>query len=135
MELLSSIDTMSLAELRKILHDNDVKETCSSKKELILQVSDVLQTNMMIHELLSETSESPKCKESSDSLSDPLSDSLPSERDSLRDQQDKEYQESLQLDLAKQSQQVESIEELTEELTEELSAEDLRAKRLLYYSQ
>ena len=123
MELLSSIDTMSLAELRKILRDNDVKETCSSKKELILQVSDVLQTNMMIHELLSETSESPKCKESSDSQ--------PSERDSLRDQQDKEYQESLQLDLAKQSQQVESIEELTEEL----SAEDLRAKRLLYYSQ
>ena len=127
MELLSSIDTMSLAELRKILRDNDVKETCSSKKELILQVSDVLQTNMMIHELLSETSESPKCKESSD----PLSKSQPSERDSLRDQQDKEYQESLQLDLAKQSQQVESIEELTEEL----SAEDLRAKRLLYYSQ
>lgn len=127
MELLSSIDTMSLAELRKILRDNDVKETCSSKKELILQVSEVLQTNMMIHELLSETSESPKCKESSD----PLSKSQPSERDSLRDQQDKEYQESLQLDLAKQSQQVESIEELTEEL----SAEDLRAKRLLYYSQ
>ena len=131
MELLSSIDTMSLAELRKILRDNDVKETCSSKKELILQVSDVLQTNMMIHELLSETSESSKCKESSDPLSNPQ----PSERDSLRDQQDKEYQESLQLDLAKQSQQVESIEELTEELTEELSAEDLRAKRLLYYSQ
>lgn len=127
MELLSSIDTMSLAELRKILRDNDVKETCSSKKELMLQVSDVLQTNMMIHELLSETSEShepQECKESSDSLSS-------SERDSLRDQQDKEYQESLQMDLAKQSQQVESIEELTEELT----VEDLRAKRLLYYSQ
>ena len=131
MELLSSIDTMSLAELRKILRDNDVKETCSSKKELILQVSDVLQTNMMIHDLLSETKESPNCKESSDPLSDSLSDSQPSERDSLRDQQDKEYQESIQLDLAKQSQQVESIEELTEELT----AEDLRAKRLLYYSQ
>ena len=34
MELLSSIHTMSIAELRKVLQDNNIIESASSKEEL-----------------------------------------------------------------------------------------------------
>ena len=52
MDQLSNLHNLSLAELRKILSDNDVKETSSSKESLINQVSEVLLTNMMIQDMM-----------------------------------------------------------------------------------
>ena len=43
---------MSIAELRKILKDNDVKETSSDKEGLIYQATDVLLTNMAIQDMM-----------------------------------------------------------------------------------
>lgn len=127
MELLSTIHTMSIAELRKILQDNNVVESASSKEELQQQVGETLLTTMMMQDMMendvSEVREQPKIPHK-----DP--------RTLEREQQDKEYQQALFFDergkyIIKQPQQMDQFTE--EPIFEELSPQSLRKKRMQYY--
>ena len=133
MDQLSNLPNLSLAELRKILSDNDVKETSSSKESLINQVSEVLLTNMIIQDMmetetnLTEQSVKPP----------PVKD----ERTLLREQQDREYQESLAFDYQTDKNGnylIEQPEQMDKDSVqyagfEELSPRSLRAKRMEFY--
>ena len=126
MELLSSIHTMSIAELRKILKDNNVVETASSKEDLQQQVGETLLSNMMMQEMMEND------VEVDESSKNPQKDSRTLERE----QQDKEYQQALFLDergnyIIKQPQQMDQFTE--EPIFEELSPQSLRNKRMQYY--
>ena len=126
MELLSTIHTMSIAELRKVLQDNNVVESASSKEELQQQVGETLLSNMMMQEMMEqdlEVREQPKTPQK-----DP--------RTLEREQQDKEYQQALFFDergkyIIKQPQQMDQFTE--EPIFEELSPQSLRKKRMQYY--
>ena len=126
MELLSTIHTMSIAELRKVLQDNNVVESASSKEELQQQVGETLLSNMMMQEMMEqdlEVREQPKTHPK-----DP--------RTLEREQQDKEYQQALFFDergkyIIKQPQQMDQFTE--EPIFEELSPQSLRKKRMQYY--
>ena len=48
------IDHMSIAELRKILKDNNITDVSTDKNSLIDQVTQVLQTNILINSILEE---------------------------------------------------------------------------------
>ena len=133
MDQLSNLPNLSLAELRKILSDNDVKETSSSKESLMNQVSEVLLTNMIIQDMmetetnLTEQSVKPP----------PVKD----ERTLLREQQDREYQESLAFDYQTDKNGnylIEQPEQMDKDSVqyagfEELSPRSLRAKRMEFY--
>jgi hypothetical protein len=126
MELLSTIHTMSIAELRKVLQDNNVVESASSKEELQQQVGETLLSNMMMQDMMThdvEVREQPKIPHK-----DP--------RTLEREQQDKEYQQALFFDergkyIIKQPQQMDQFTE--EPIFEELSPQSLRKKRMQYY--
>ena len=126
MELLSSIHTMSIAELRKVLQDNNIIESASSKEELQQQVGETLLSNMMMQEMMEqdlEVREQPKTPQK-----DP--------RTLEREQQDKEYEQALFFDeqgdyIIKQPQQMDQFTE--EPIFEELSPQSLRKKRMQYY--
>lgn len=126
MELLSTIHTMSIAELRKVLQDNNVVESASSKEELQQQVGETLLSNMMMQEMMEqdlEVREQPKTPQK-----DP--------RTLEREQQDKEYEQALFFDergkyIIKQPQQMDQFTE--EPIFEELSPQSLRKKRMQYY--
>ena len=126
MELLSTIHTMSIAELRKILQDNNVVESASSKEELQQQVGETLLSNMMMQDMMTqdvEVIEQPKIPHK-----DP--------RTLEREQQDKEYEQALFFDergkyIIKQPQQMDQFTE--EPIFEELSPQSLRKKRMQYY--
>ena len=126
MELLSTIHTMSIAELRKVLQDNNVVESASSKEELQQQVGETLLSNMMMQDMMTqdvEEREQPKTPHK-----DP--------RTLEREQQDKEYQQALFFDergkyIIKQPQQMDQFTE--EPIFEELSPQSLRKKRMQYY--
>ena len=133
MDQLSNLPNLSLAELRKILSDNDVKETSSSKESLMNQVSEVLLTNMIIQDMmetetnLTEQSVKPP----------PVKD----ERTLLREQQDREYQESIAIDYQTDKNGdylIEQPEQMDKDSVqyvgfEELSPRSLRAKRMEFY--
>jgi hypothetical protein len=118
MELLSTVHTMSIAELRKILKDNNVQETSSSKEQLIHQVGEVLLTNMMIQETTRVTEEKyPKTIE--------------------RELQDEEYRKALFLDEYGNMpiKEVKQMDQFTQEpIFEELSPKSLREARVSYYN-
>ena len=126
MELLSTIHTMSIAELRKVLQDNNIIESASSKEELQQQVGETLLSNMMMQEMMEqdlEVREQPKTPQK-----DP--------RTLEREQQDKEYEQALFFDergkyIIKQPQQMDQFTE--EPIFEELSPQSLRKKRMQYY--
>ena len=126
MELLSTIHTMSIAELRNVLQDNNVVESASSKEELQQQVGETLLSNMMMQEMMEqdlEVREQPKTHPK-----DP--------RTLEREQQDKEYEQALFFDergkyIIKQPQQMDQFTE--EPIFEELSPQSLRKKRMQYY--
>ena len=126
MELLSTIHTMSIAELRKVLQDNNVVESASSKEELQQQVGETLLSNMMMQEMMEqdlEVREQPKTPQK-----DP--------RTLEREHQDKEYEQALFFDergkyIIKQPQQMDQFTE--EPIFEELSPQSLRKKRMQYY--
>ena len=126
MELLSSIHTMSIAELRKILKDNNIVETSSSKEELQQQVGETLLSNMMMQEMMENDVE----------VDEPSKRPQKDSRTLEREQQDKEYQQALFLDergnyIIKQPQQMDQFTE--EPIFEELSPQSLRNKRMQYY--
>ena len=133
MEQLSNLPNLSLAELRKILSDNDVKEISSSKESLMNQVSEVLLTNMMIQDMMEtetnlteQTIKPPPVKD---------------ERTLLREQQDREYQASIAIDYQTDKngdyliEQPEQMDKYTVQYLgfEELSPRSLRAKRMEFY--
>ena len=133
MDQLSNLHNLSLAELRKILTDNDVKETSSSKESLINQVSEVLLTNMMIQDMMeTETNQTEQ-----NVKPPPVKD----ERTLLREQQDREYQESLAFDYQTDKNGdylIEQPEQMDKDAVqyvgfEELSPRSLRAKRMEFY--
>ena len=126
MDQLSNLHNLSLAELRKILTDNNIKETSSSKENLLNQVSEVILTNMMIQDMMEKETKEP-----------PVQD----ERTLLREQQDQEYQEALSFDYQTDKNGdylIEQPEQIGQDAVqyvdfEELSPRSLRAKRMEFY--
>lgn len=121
MDVLSSLHTQSISELRKILKDNNVKETSSSKEELIQQVTEVVLTSMMIQEMVEKEDITHK--------------SMPKNVcTQLREEQDREYEECLTNDiLANMDNKTTDSEETSRIIFEELSPKSLREKRLTYF--
>ena len=124
MDQLTNINSLSIAELRKILKDNGVRETSSDKEGLIYQVTDVLLTNMEIQDMM-EYDINPFEKTINENvLTDPNT--------ILREEQDREYRECLEID--KKFEIDEKVkEDSTKAMFEELSPMSLREKRLAFY--
>jgi hypothetical protein len=95
MDQLLSIPTLSIAELRKVLSDNDINDTSTSRPELIQLVSDTILTNMMLDELQQE---SAKELQEAEELSKVVEQERVDRERALRQHQDQEYQESVHLD-------------------------------------
>lgn len=133
MDQLSNLPNLSLAELRKILTDNDVKETSSSKESLMNQVSEVLLTNMMIQDMMETETTQTKQRVKPPPVKD--------ERTLLREQQDREYQASIAIDYQTDKNGdylIEQPEQMYKDVVqyvgfEELSPRSLRAKRMEFY--
>ena len=116
MDTLMNIHDMGIGELRKILKDYDVKETSTSKDELIMQVTDVLLTELTIYDIM----DSDTGNVSQDDVV--TTDVVTTHDESLTREQDIEYAEALRQDYLKQ-----------EGSFDELSPSSLREKRLAYY--
>jgi aconitase B len=133
MDQLSNLPNLSLAELRKILTDNDVKETSPSKESLMNQVSEVLLTNMMIQDMMETETTQTKQRVKPPPVKD--------ERTLLREQQDREYQASIAIDYKTDKNGdylIEQPEQIDKDAVhyvgfEELSPRSLRAKRMEFY--
>jgi len=138
MDQLSNLPNLSLAELRKILKDNDVKEISSSKETLMNQVSEVLLTNMMIHDMMETETTQTETKQTEQRLKPPP---VKDERTLLREQQDREYQASIAIDYQTDKNGdylIEQPEQMDKDAVqyvgfEELSPRSLRAKRMEFY--
>jgi hypothetical protein len=110
MDILENLSTLSIAELRKILTDNEIKIISQSKGELVQQVTEFCLTKIAMDELEQECEEpEQECDQNTN----------------LIQEQNKEYTECRQKDLERQT---------MEETFEELSPQSLRMKRLSYYS-
>ena len=121
MDQLTKINSLSIAELRKILRDNGVKETSSDKDGLVYQATDVLLTNMAIQDMMEYDTIIPIEKTINENVK-------PDPNTILREQQDREYRECLEID-----EQVEHKEVTNKDTFEELSPMSLREKRLAFY--
>ena len=55
MDILESLPTLSIAELRKVLSDNDIKDTSQSKGDLVQQVTEYCLTKIAMDELEQES--------------------------------------------------------------------------------
>ena len=132
MDTLLDVHNKSISELRKILKDNDVKETSTNKDELVMQVTEVLLTELTIHEIM-EGDVAPSDVAPSDVAPNDVAPSdggavtSPSTQDkTLISMQDVEYSEALRQDISRQ--------ELEKSMAfDELSPTSLRKKRLAYY--
>ena len=125
MDQLTKINSMSIAELRKILKDNDVKETSSDKEGLVYQATDVLLTNMAIQDMMEYDTIIPLEKTINENVK-------PDPNTILREQQDREYRECLEID--KKFELDEKVKDVSNKETfEELSPMSLREKRLAFY--
>ena len=122
MEQLTNINSLSIAELRKILKDNDVKETSSDKEGLVCQATDVLLTNMAIQDMMDYDTIIPFEKTINENVK-------PDPNTILRELQDREYRECLEIDEKVKVKDVTT----TKETFEELSPMSLREKRLAFY--
>ena len=136
MDQLLTIPNLSIAELRKILQDNDVSEqgiTC--KEDLRGLVSDTLLTKMMIDELQENAeSEYRETQRFSKMLEESKLSKEQLDREQLRLEQEKEYCEAVESDLVTDPPKL-SLEDAVESelVTDELSLEDLRNKRLQHF--
>ena len=113
--------TLSLAELRKILTDNDVKDTSSSKEELAELVLNIVETNSLIEQMMHEVEP------------EPMPDPIPDPRTLEREQQDLEYQRSLQHDVKNSYASKDGEYIIQQPEFEELSPRSLRAKRIAHF--
>lgn len=107
MDILDNLHTMSIAELRKYLTDNNVTEKAESKEELLSQVSQVIQTNIMIQEMMTEDlvnenpmNENPMNESSSTDSVNNHQERKVDPRTLERQVQDEEYQEACLSDYA-----------------------------------
>jgi hypothetical protein len=107
MDILDNLHTMSIAELRKYLTDNNVTEKAESKEELLSQVSQVIQTNIMIQEMMNEDlvneermNENPMNESSSTDSVNNHQERKVDPRTLERQVQDEEYQEACLSDYA-----------------------------------
>lgn len=102
MDILDNLHTMSIAELRKYLTDNNVTEKAESKEELLSQVSQVIQTNIMIQEMMTEdlVNENPMNESSSTDSENNKQERNVDPRTLERQAQDEEYQEACLSDYA-----------------------------------
>lgn len=136
MDILENISSMSIAELKKVLSDNNVNEFhISSKGELIQLVSDTILSKMMIDQLQDEVEQEYKeSKQVSKCLE--VSKQLQESKDAsaLRLQQDNEYNEAVVTDLLNPDDNG-TIENDEIESDVELSPTSLRRKRLAYLEQ
>ena len=124
MDKLTKMNSLSIAELRKILKDNDVKETSSDKEGLIYQATDVLLTNMVIQDMMEYDTIIPFKKVINENVKqDPNT--------ILREQQDREYRECLEID--EKVKEISTKDVSNKEIFEELSPMSLREKRLAFY--
>ena len=124
MDQLTKVNSLSIAELRKILKDNDVKETASNKEGLVYQVTDVLLTSMAIQDIMEYDTIIPFEKTINENVN-------PDTNTILREQQDREYRECLELD--EKVKEISTKDLSTKETFEELSPMSLREKRLAFY--
>jgi len=124
MDQLTKVNSLSIAELRKILKDNDVKETSSDKEGLIYQATDVLLTNMAIQDMMEYDTIIPFKKVINENVK-------PDPNTILREQQDREYRECLEID--EKVKDISTKEVTTKVTFEELSPMSLRKKRLAFY--
>jgi hypothetical protein len=127
MDLLDKVSTMSIAELRKVLSDNNVKDLSTNKEDLISQVGEVLLTQLTIHSM--DTNETVSDKPRNRVVKDP--------RTIEREKQDQEYMDALQYDkngnyIIEQPDMM-PINTPQQEEFEELPLELLREQRMLYY--
>lgn len=140
MDQLGLIPALSIAELRKILVDNDIQDTSSSKEELMQLVSDTLLTKIMLDQLQEESNkELMEATAFSKSLEQSRVDTKLEDDRRLRKQQDLDYADTVQIDTCVVAPPVEgtsvegtSVEE-TASLSGNLSPTSLRAARLQYY--
>jgi len=119
MEQLDKIHELSIAELRKILSDNDIKETTiEDKSELIELVGNTLLSAMMIDQLEKESeTEYTESLEVSKSIEASRKSKEQCERKIVLDEQEQEYEEAVRQDSKE---------------FEELSPRSLRDKRLQF---
>ena len=128
MNQLEIIPTLSIAELRKILSDNSIKDTSESKEELLEIVSNTLLTRMMIEQLHEESDkEYQESVELSQSMERSRLAKEQEERDSTLQEQELEYEECVQRDLA-----VSDADLIRDQPP--LSPRSIRQKRLDYFN-
>jgi len=134
MDQLLSIPNLSIAELKKVLSDNDVKDISTSRPELIQLVSDTLLTNMMLDELQEESAKELQEAEELSRIAE--QERLTQEREQrqqLQQQQDQEYQESVHLDSLEEFTPISNIDVYEGPSTisdGDLSPDSLRAARI-----
>ena len=135
MDILESLPTLSIAELRKVLSDNDIKDTSQSKGDLVQQVTEYCLTKIAMDEL---EKESVYEHQESVELSRGIEASRVQADRELLDTQQQEYERCLEDDaVANIVEDVvsETVTSLSEgrELTpggRELTPEEVREKRL-----
>ena len=128
MDILESLPTLSIAELRKVLSDNDIKDTSQSKGDLVQQVTEYCLTKIAMDEL---EQESVNEHQESIELSRGIEASrIQSDRE-LLDTQQQEYEQCLQEDML--SDESDNVSEPVRE-DRELSPEELREIRLQRFS-
>tara|TARA_B100000780_G_C20962519_1_gene384217 strand:+ start:147 stop:554 length:408 start_codon:yes stop_codon:yes gene_type:complete len=96
MDILESLPTLSIAELRKVLTDNDIKDTSQSKGDLVQQVIDFCLTKITMDELEQESTTE---HQESIELSRGIEASRIQVDRELLDIQQQEYEQCLQEDL------------------------------------
>ena len=135
MDILESLPTLSIAELRKVLSDNDIKDISQSKGDLVQQVTEYCLTKIAMDEL---EQESVYEHQESVELSRGIEASRVQADRELLDTQQQEYERCLEDDaVANIVDDIvsETVSEISEgrELTpegRELTPEEVREKRL-----
>ena len=130
MDILETLPTLSIAELRKVLSDNDIKDTSQSKDDLVQQVTEYCLTKITMDELEQETVYE---HQESVELSRGMEASRMQADRELLDIQQREYEQCLEKDLEVIADGV--VEDVVAEVisdvaNRELSPEEIREIRL-----
>jgi hypothetical protein len=124
MDILEILPSLSIAELRKVLSDNDIKDTSQSKGDLVQQVTEFCLTKIAMDEL---EQESVNEHQESIELSRGIEASRVQSDRELLDTQQQEYEQCLQEDML--SDESDNVSEPVRE-DKELTPEELREIRL-----
>ena len=124
MDILEILPSLSIAELRKVLTDNDIKDTSQSKGDLVQQVTEFCLTKIAMDEL---EQESVNEHQESIELSRGIEASRIQADRELLDTQQQEYERCLEEDML--SDESDNVSEPVRE-DRELSPEELREIRL-----